>query len=123
MEPESPELRLFVTAKALVSSELAHAESARGVLRHSKSLPDIRARGLRSRGASVLAGFGLVRVDRPTLILAGRLPDRHLGTLDAIHVATALRLGASLREFVTYDRRQAQAAARAGLNVVQPGLR
>ena len=39
--------------------------------------------------------------------------------LDALHLASALRVGA--REMLVYDRRLAEAAAAAGLEVVSPG--
>jgi len=42
-------------------------------------------------------------------------------TLDAIHIATALEIGGELEAFVTYDGRQAEAAALAGLPVESPG--
>jgi predicted nucleic acid-binding protein len=41
-------------------------------------------------------------------------------TLDAIHLATALRSAADLDSFVTYDDRQAKAAVAAGLAVRSP---
>ena len=43
-----------------------------------------------------------------------------LRTLDAIHLATALELGADLDAFVTYDDRLAAAARALGLPVVSP---
>jgi len=43
-----------------------------------------------------------------------------LRTLDAIHLATALRLLPELDAFVTYDDRLAEAARALGLPVVQP---
>lgn len=43
-----------------------------------------------------------------------------LRSLDAIHLATALALGAELDAFVTYDARLADAARAAGLTVVAP---
>jgi predicted nucleic acid-binding protein len=51
---------------------------------------------------------------------AGRSFDPHLGSLDAIHLMTALELP-SISAFVTYDERQAKAARTAGLNVRSPG--
>lgn len=44
-----------------------------------------------------------------------------LGTLDAIHVATALCFPHASLRFVSYDRRQLYAARRAGLSTVSPG--
>lgn len=52
---------------------------------------------------------------------AARLPGT-LRSLDAIHVATAARLGSHLSALATYDHRMADAARDAGLPVVMPGL-
>lgn len=43
-------------------------------------------------------------------------------SLDAIHLASAERLGAGLVALVTYDKRMAEAAHNAGLPVEMPGL-
>lgn len=51
---------------------------------------------------------------------AGSLPGS-LRSLDAIHLATAMRLRADLHALVTYDLRLLDAAAQAGLPVVSPG--
>ena len=69
--------------------------------------------------ASTLDAFRIVRLTQPVLDLAGVLPHPHLGTLDAIHVASALL--AEVPEFVTYDHRQAHAARAEGLLVHSPG--
>ncbi len=63
--------------------------------------------------------FRVLRLTEGILHLAGRLPYRHLGSLDALHLATAL--AAEARSIVTYDIRQAEAAATEGLAVLQPG--
>lgn len=52
---------------------------------------------------------------------AARLPGS-LRSLDAIHVATAQRLGTDLTALVTYDQRMADAAKNAGLPVAMPGM-
>lgn len=46
--------------------------------------------------------------------------EHHVRSLDAIHLATALHLGSSLRAFVTYDRMLGAVAGRLGLPVVAP---
>lgn len=50
---------------------------------------------------------------------AGALPGDHLRSLDALHLAAALRLGC--RAVVTYDERMAGSARDLGLEVVSPG--
>ena len=51
---------------------------------------------------------------------AGELTEPHLGSLDAIHIVTALRLRPLIDAFVTYDKRQAAVARGTGLRVVRP---
>jgi predicted nucleic acid-binding protein len=53
---------------------------------------------------------------------AARLGPVTLRSLDAIHLASALELGDDLDDFVTYDRRLADAARSLGLRVISPGL-
>lgn len=66
----------------------------------------------------LLERFDLVETDRSLYREAGLLPGRHLRSLDALHLAAALRLGADV--MATYDHRQADAAEAAGLPVVAP---
>jgi hypothetical protein len=42
------------------------------------------------------------------------------GTLDAVHLASALSLGADLEGLVTYERRLSAAAQGAGVRVLAP---
>ena len=67
----------------------------------------------------VLAGVALTSVDRRVTDAVGIEPGS-LSTLDAIHVASALRLGRELEAFVSYDLRQLEAAAALGLPVASP---
>lgn len=67
----------------------------------------------------VVGPFRVLRLTEGIMQLAGRLPHQHLGTLDALHLATAL--AAEAPGIVTYDERQAEAARREGLEVIQPG--
>jgi len=66
----------------------------------------------------LLERFDLMETDRSLCREAGLLPGRHLRSLDALHLAAALRVGADV--MVTYDRRQADAADAAGLPVLAP---
>ncbi len=70
---------------------------------------------------AVIEGFELWSLTRQVLIRAGRLAPSTLGTLDAIHLATALSFPSVSACFVSYDRRQLDAARRAGLSTVSPG--
>jgi hypothetical protein len=51
---------------------------------------------------------------------AGEQQPPELRSLDAVHLATALRLGEDLGRFVVYDARLAEAARLAGLTVIAP---
>src|SRR6266545_2250505 len=61
-----------------------------------------------------------ISVSDELLDAAGHLTEPGLRSLDAIHLATALRLGTGLRDFVTYDRHLLAAAKSAGLATAAP---
>jgi uncharacterized protein len=106
----------------LSSSELAITEVHRAPRRRAAEPPGIALGPALLIAARLLREVDLIPVKRSTLFLAAREFDPHLGSLDAIHLATALRLS-SVDAFVTYDKRQAAAARAAGLVVVSPGVR
>lgn len=62
----------------------------------------------------LLGRFDLLETDRSLYREAGLLPGRHLRSLDALHVAAALRLDADV--LLSCDRRQIAAAEAAGLH-------
>jgi predicted nucleic acid-binding protein len=68
--------------------------------------------------SDVLDGVELVEPDRSLFHEAGLLPGKHLRSLNALHVATALRMEAT--QFVAYDIRQCEAATSVGLRTVSP---
>jgi len=111
-EAETDALRRAVRGEVLLASDLVRTELRRAVR---------RAAPLQGAVAeSVLARLRLVRLDADVLDAAGRLDPPVLRSLDAIHLACALLLGAELDAFVTYDVRQAEAASAAGLTVSSP---
>jgi hypothetical protein len=67
----------------------------------------------------LFASCMLVAVTAQLLRAARDLASATVGTLDAIHLASALRIDAD--ELLAYDRRLLAAAATQGLNVVSPG--
>ena len=67
---------------------------------------------------TVLDRLELVDVDPSLFREAGLLAGRHLRSLDALHVAVAIRVDADV--FVSYDDRRADAAAAVGLRVLAP---
>jgi len=114
-EAETPGLLAYLAERPrLVSSALARVETHRAIRRAGGSRSD------RRRAEEVLARIALVRIDESILQQAADLPPAALRTLDALHLATALSVGPDLAELVTYDRRLADAAVAAGLDVVTP---
>jgi predicted nucleic acid-binding protein len=114
-EPESAALGAYLDNarnRELISSALLSVETRRGVLRHRPaSLP---------RADLALAGVSQLDVSHAVIEAAGRLPDRSLRSLDAIHLATALLIRDDVEAFVTYDTRLAEAARSHGLPVDAP---
>ena len=70
--------------------------------------------------ASALTGFYLVEVTRTILEQAGWLATERVDSLGAIHLATALSLGISDLQFISYDDRIVDAARAMRLRVVKP---
>lgn len=66
-----------------------------------------------------LAGVTFLPFDDSVREMAATVRPPPLRTLDAIHLATAL-LTDDLDEFISYDRRLAEAARAHGLNVLSP---
>ncbi|MEX2290269.1 MAG: type II toxin-antitoxin system VapC family toxin [Mycobacteriales bacterium] len=113
-EPESAALRAYLRRRRpLVSSALSRTEVGRALL-------PLGPRAVQ-RGAQVLRRLELVRMSDRTLELAGTLLPPELRSLDAVHLATAHQLGASLSRLVTYDERMAGAAGALGWTVHAPG--
>lgn len=74
-----------------------------------------------SAAAQLLDRIDLVVVDRRIFLAAAALQhDPHVGSLDAIHLASAQEIGPDLTAFVTYDRKLARAAQEIGLPTEQP---
>jgi uncharacterized protein len=94
------------------SSQLLYVELRRLALRHS--LLDPAQRLLRS--------LALITLDEPTLRSAAIIEPTNVATLDAIHLATALRLHADgeLDAILTYDAQLAEGARHHGIAVVRP---
>jgi uncharacterized protein len=94
---------------ALLSSRLVETELRRLATRVNLT---------QSAVTHLLARLDLVEADRSLYREAGLLPGRHLRSLDALHLAVALRVTADV--MVTYERRQADAAEAVGLPVLAP---
>jgi predicted nucleic acid-binding protein len=112
-EPESAALRRYLRRRRpLVSSALARTEVLRALLPVGDKAMD--------RGREVLARVDLVRLNDRILGDAGQLLPAEIRSLDAIHLATARRLGAELQRIVTYDTRMAEVARQLGHRVDVP---
>ena len=75
-----------------------------------------------SRARAALTAVTLVPLDEATLERAAQLSPPELRSLDALHLAAALELGADLRRFYCYDRRLGDAAEALGIDVRHPGV-
>ena len=107
--------QLMSTDPVLVTSRLTEVELRRNLTRLLDSDNLVRAR---RRAQSDLDAFALVDLDAATCNEAARIAEQTLcRSLDALHVAAAVRTGRSTT-FLTFDIRQAQAARSVGLSVV-----
>ena len=70
--------------------------------------------------AAVVATVSVVEPSEVVRARAAALNPPELRSLDALHLATALEVGADLRAFLTYDARLGAAAAAEGLQVLAP---
>ena len=112
-EPESTALRRYLRGKRpLVTSALARTEVARAMLPLGPAAV--------ARGEEVLRRLEVVRVNDEVLKTAGSMLPVELRSLDAIHLATAVLIGADLARVCTYDDRMISSAKALGLAVVAP---
>ena len=102
-------------ATELITSELAQLEITRTLLRAGidhQRIPYLTGQALRDVYLVDLTSAVLARA------MAYQVP--RLGSLDAIHLASADPFRAELTEFVTYDHELAKAAADLGFAVAAP---
>lgn len=112
-EPETDALRRHLRRRrTLITSALARTEVLRALLPGGESAV--------AAGQRVLSRIDFVRVNDQVLGGAGMLLPIELRSLDAIHLATAERIGRDLGELVTYDQRMALAAQQRGYRVSSP---
>lgn len=113
-EAEGPALARFLNELALrddsiVSSTLLETELRRAA--NHESIPQASVTALLDR-------IDIFDLPRSTYTEAGILPGGRLRSLDAIHIAAAMRVDGDV--IVTYDQRQIDAAESAGMRVVSP---
>jgi predicted nucleic acid-binding protein len=114
-EAESQALRDWLderTDTGWTSSSLVEVEAFRALARHAPHSVN--------RLSLVLDLIDLVDLDPSVRILAQTVRPATVRSLDAIHLATALRVRPQPASFVTYDKRLADAAEAAGLKVDMP---
>lgn len=113
-EPESASLeRHLGDAPVLATSRIAIVEVLRATAL-ANSAPEVREEAER-----LLASCMLIGVSNELLRGAAGLASATVRTLDAIHLASAIRIEPD--ELVAYDRRLIGAAAERGLAVSSPG--
>jgi predicted nucleic acid-binding protein len=110
LEHESEAVRAFCDQPSvdLVSSDLLETELRRAALR--ETIPQAAV-------TSVLEGVTLHELPRSVYSAAGQLPGP-LRSLDALHLASAIRLGVDV--ILVYDTRLIAAAAEQGIRTHQP---
>lgn len=106
-------LREGDAGSTLVTSRLAEVEVARALQVYEGDLPA----GLLA--ADALSGVAIAPLHDAVLAFARTIGPRRLRSLDALHLATAVALGA--HELWTYDDRLTRGAEQVGIRVSAPG--
>lgn len=112
-EAESASMREFAVSP-MITSALASTELRRTVRRNAPQLL-VQAEQLLERVVQLT-------IDAELLRHASGLDPLSLRTLDAIHLASALRVRDDIDTFVAYDRRLLEAARALGIPTASPGL-
>ncbi|MDQ6771926.1 MAG: PIN domain-containing protein [Candidatus Dormibacteraeota bacterium] len=99
----------------LLTSDVATVEVPRAAFLKTGTL------AVMFQAESLLGHFYLIASDDRLRRTAARLRPPELRSLDAIHLASALRVRDRIEAVVAYDRRLASAAREADLDVVTPG--
>lgn len=112
-EPESAALRHHLgTYSHVMASELAAVEVPRAIRRHDPGRVAVAQRLIRNLEA--------VTLDRSTIERAAALDPSELRSLEAVQLASALRLVQFDPVFIAYDSRLVRAASAAGLRTLSP---
>jgi uncharacterized protein len=111
-ESESPALRRALVGRELLSSALLTVEGGRAARRYGELAAE--------RAHAALTAITLVPLDEPVLQTAAGLDPAELRSLDALHLATVVSLGADVERLYCYDNRLGDAARALGIEVVEP---
>lgn len=112
-EPDRPAIKRDLGSyEKLVSSRLLQVELRRMARREN----------LLDASAEMLSEVALISIDESVLAAAETISPSNVGTLDAIHLATAVRLAEAgeLDALMTYDKRLADGAREHGIEVLSP---
>jgi len=112
-EPERTAIESALkTFERVVSSSLLRTELRRVGFR----------RQMLDRADALLAGVSLIKIDDEILSSAETITPSTVATLDAIHLATAVRLkdAGKLSALMTYDKQLADGAREHGIEVLAP---
>jgi len=120
---QGPRLRGWGSWEAAYTSEISHVEGRRAIdrLRLEGALDDEGVADARETLEQVERSLGMILVTRGILRRAAMPMATVIGTLDAIHLASAILCSerkASGLSFATHDRQQARAARAMGLPVI-----
>jgi predicted nucleic acid-binding protein len=119
-EKESDETWFYAGQFQWVSSEVVVTEIPRAMRRKASTIPTFDLAQHLTKSEIILQEIALHPLTRLIMWRAARILDPQLGSLDAIHVRTALD-ARPIHSFVTYDVHQGKVARDAGLNVRSPG--
>lgn len=113
-EPESAALKAQLDDLTdgeipLLSGDLLETELRRAAQRRGAAQQDV---------TNILERFDLISMDQSIYRTAGLLPGENLRSLDALHIAVALRVSADV--MISYDQRQIEACRSVGLNTLSP---
>jgi len=114
-EKESDALSVWVTERVdepKISSDLSTIELLRTCRRINEDAVDT--------AQLLLGGIDLLPIDRAIVERSSAVAPRQLGSLDAIHLASALSVKEGLTAFVAYDALLCSAARDAGMAVMSP---
>jgi predicted nucleic acid-binding protein len=111
-EPESAAMKALFARTPLTSSAVLVTEFLRAVRRENPDRTD--------DAIERLDRVATVAIERDVVMAAGLIGAGALGSLDAIHLVTALMVHPYVSPLITYDRRLAAAAEALGLEVASP---
>lgn len=116
VEPDSGLAQELLASDTLITSRLTIVEVRRNLARLSSAAEGAVARTL---FAADLAAIDLIELDADVCEMAAGLAElTGVRSLDAIHLASARRVGGSALPFITFDIQQAAAARSLGMLVL-----